>query len=106
MRWMIGSPMPGTLARPAGSCRGRTLAESVRPDSTTAMVSNHPVAVAAPDPLSVPPVLAAWLSVFRPRFTTPIWNRVLVPVAGAMLATGKRTVTQALCGRVRLRPQR
>ena len=38
----------------------------------------------------------AWLSVFRPCFTAPVWNRVLVLVAGAVLAPGKRTVTQAL----------
>jgi hypothetical protein len=34
--------------------------------------------------------------VFRPCFTTPVWNRVLVLVAGAVLAPGRRTVTQAL----------
>jgi hypothetical protein len=34
--------------------------------------------------------------VFRPCFTTPVWNRVLVLVAGAVLAPGKRTVTQVL----------
>jgi hypothetical protein len=33
---------------------------------------------------------------FRPCFSTPVWNRVLVLVAGAVLAPGKRTVTQAL----------
>ena len=51
---------------------------------------------AAPDLLLVPPVLAAWLSVFRPCFTAPVWNRILVLVAGAVLAPGKRTVTQVL----------
>ena len=40
--------------------------------------------------------LAAWLAVFRPCFTAPVWNRILVLVAGAVLAPGKRTVTQAL----------
>jgi hypothetical protein len=59
------------------------------------MASNCPGA-AAPDPLLIPPILAAWLSVFRPCFTAPVWNRVLVLVAGAVLAPGKRTVTQAL----------
>ena len=33
---------------------------------------------------------------FRPCFTAPVWNRILVLVAGAVLAPGKRTVTQAL----------
>jgi hypothetical protein len=60
------------------------------------MASHHPGAATAPDPQLVPPILAAWLSVFRPCFTAPIWRRVLVLVAGAVLAPGKRTVTQAL----------
>jgi hypothetical protein len=34
--------------------------------------------------------------VFRPCFTAPVWNHVLILVAGAVLAPGKRTVTQAL----------
>jgi hypothetical protein len=59
------------------------------------MESHHP-ATAAPDPHLVPPILAAWLSVFRSCFTTPVWNRVLVLVAGAVLAPGQRTVTQVL----------
>ena len=48
------------------------------------------------DPHLVPPILAAWLSVFRPCFNAPVWNRILVLVAGAVLAPGKRTVTQVL----------
>src|SRR3954470_4968346 len=43
-----------------------------------------------------PQVLTAWLSAFRDCFTAPVWNHVLVLVAGAVLAPGKRTVTQAL----------
>jgi hypothetical protein len=53
-------------------------------------------AATASDPHLIPPALAAWLSVFRCCFTAPVWNRVLVLVAGAVLAPGKRTVTQAL----------
>jgi DDE superfamily endonuclease len=34
--------------------------------------------------------------VFRCCFTTPVWTRVLVLVAGAVLAPGNRTVTQVL----------
>jgi len=60
------------------------------------MKANHPAAATAPHPHLVPPVLTAWLSVFRPCFTVPTWNHVLVLVAGAVLAPGKRTVTQAL----------
>jgi DDE superfamily endonuclease len=52
-------------------------------------------AAIAADPL-IPPILVTWLSVFRPCFTTPVWNRVLVLVTGAVLAPGKRTVTQVL----------
>jgi DDE superfamily endonuclease len=60
------------------------------------MESNPTGATAAPDPPLVPPILATWLLVFRPCFTAPVWERVLVLVAGAVLAPGKRTVTQAL----------
>ena len=60
------------------------------------MASHHPGAAMAPDPHLVPPILATWLSVFRPCFTAPVWNRILVLVAGAVLAPGKRTVTQVL----------
>jgi hypothetical protein len=60
------------------------------------MTSHAPSTSTAPDPHLVPPILAVWLAVFRPCFTTPVWNRVLVLVAGAVLAPGKRTVTQVL----------
>src|SRR6202035_2650997 len=43
-----------------------------------------------------PEILVSWLAVFRPCFTAPVWKHVLVLVAGAILAPGKRTVTQAL----------
>ena len=33
----------------------------------------------------IPPVLIGWLAVFRPYFTTPTWQHVLVLVAGAAL---------------------
>ena len=60
------------------------------------MASHHPGATTAPDPHLVPPILTTWLSVFRPCFTAQVWNRILVLVAGAVLAPGKRTVTQLL----------
>jgi DDE superfamily endonuclease len=44
----------------------------------------------------VPPVLAAWLAPFQGCFTAPVWQRVLVLVAGALLAPGERTVSAAL----------
>ena len=43
-----------------------------------------------------PQVLTVWLSGFRDCFTAPVWNHLLVLVAGAVLAPGKRTVSQAL----------
>jgi len=47
-------------------------------------------------PSLTPPILADWLSAFRCCFTAPVWAHVLVLVAGAVLAPGKRTVSQAL----------
>ncbi len=44
----------------------------------------------------VPQILVSWLAVFRSCFTAPVWQHVQVLVAGAILAPGKRTVTQAL----------
>ena len=44
----------------------------------------------------VPTILVCWLAVFRPCFTAPVWNHILVLVGGAVLAPGKRTVTQVL----------
>ena len=55
----------------------------------------HPRA-AAERPNPTPPLLAGWLVAFRDRFSAPVWSRVLVLVAGAVLAPGKRTVSQAL----------
>ena len=55
----------------------------------------HPgVAAARLNP--TPSVLAGWLAAFRGCFSAPVWSRVLVLVAGAVLAPGKRTVSQAL----------
>ena len=44
-------------------------------------------------PASVPEVLAAWMQPFAVYFTTAVWRHVLVLVAGALLAPGRRTVT-------------
>jgi hypothetical protein len=60
------------------------------------MATNPSGGAMAPESHLAPPVLAAWLAVFRPCFTAPVWNHVLVLVAGAVLAPGKRTVTQIL----------
>jgi hypothetical protein len=45
---------------------------------------------------AVPAILSTWLTVLRPCFTAPVWTRVLVLVAGAVLSPGGRTVSQAL----------
>ena len=59
------------------------------------MASHRPAAATASDPHLVPPVLLGWLSVFRPCFTAPVWNRILVGGwCGA--GSGQRTVTQVL----------
>ena len=43
----------------------------------------------------IPPVLIGWLAGFEPCFTAPTWQHVLVLVAGAVLAPGKRTITRS-----------
>ena len=97
MRWMIGpSVMTLMIERQAGRCRRRTLAAPARLDSAAGMVSHRPRAATAPDPPLIPPALAASLSVFRSCFTAPVWNHIQVLVAGAVLASGMRTVTRAL----------
>ena len=47
-------------------------------------------------PASVPEVLAAWMQPFAVYFTPAVWRHVLVLVAGALIAPGRRTVTAAL----------
>src|SRR3712207_4066536 len=47
-------------------------------------------------PASVPEVLAAWMRPFTVYFTSAVWRHVLVLVAGALLAPGRRTVTAEL----------
>src|SRR5271170_6199313 len=70
------------------------LARRGRLDSTDSMTQNRIESVT--DQPTVPPILLSWLAVFRPCFTAPVWNHILVLVGGAVLAPGKRTVTQAL----------
>jgi DDE superfamily endonuclease len=74
--------------------RRRSLAALSALDSTNAMKPH--CSPSAPPAGIVPPALVDWMSAFRDLLTAPVWNRVLVLVAGAVLATGKRTVSQAL----------
>src|SRR3954466_14003645 len=46
--------------------------------------------------VAVPALLVAWLAPFRDSFTAAVWPRVLVLVAGAVLAPGQRTGLAAL----------
>src|ERR1700686_2445771 len=71
-----------------------TLARRGRLDSTDSMTQNR--IESATEQHTVPAILLSWLAVFRPCFTTPVWKHILVLVGGAVLAPGKRTVTQAL----------
>ena len=79
---MSAGPCLGTLAL-AGHCDSKTRMTPKRTESSLA--ASH-----------VPAILVSWLAVFRPCFTAPVWNHILVLVAGTVLAPGKRTVTQAL----------
>jgi hypothetical protein len=48
-------------------------------------------------PSSAPPaILAQWMAPFAAFFTRPTWHNLLVLIAGAILAPGRRTVTSAL----------
>jgi hypothetical protein len=52
-----------------------------------------------PDAVSgdaVPQILRRWLQAWRPCFTAPSWEHVLVLVMGALLSPGKRTITSCL----------
>jgi hypothetical protein len=69
---------------------------AARLDSTDAMTKHRS---ASPSPAAaglVPPALVPLMTGFRGFFTAPVWDHVLVLVAGALLAPGKRTVSAAL----------
>jgi DDE superfamily endonuclease len=44
----------------------------------------------------VPPALVTLMEAFRGFFTAPVWDHVLVLIAGAVLTAGKHTVSAAL----------
>src|SRR5208283_4885948 len=71
-----------------------TLARFGDRDSKTLMTTELTESIPTASP--VPAILVSWLGMFRPCFSRRVWNHVLVLVAGAVLAPGKRTVTQAL----------
>ena len=53
----------------------------------------HPVSLGG---ARVPSLLGSWLAPFGDCFTAPVWQRVLILLAGAVLAPGQRTVSAAL----------
>ena len=58
------------------------------------MKQSHVTSSTSPDPL--PQRFVCWLEVFTDLFTRPTWSNVLVLLAGAILAPGRRTVTATL----------
>ncbi|MFS8057149.1 transposase [Rhizobium sp. BR 317] len=58
------------------------------------MTDHNENCVGSGDP--VPHILHQWLSSFRPWFTAPSWEHLLVLVMGAILSPGKLTVTSCL----------
>jgi len=73
------------------------LAARGRFDSTDSMTQDCiQIRPANDDARPLPPTLLTWLAPFRDCFTAPVWQRVLVLVAGAVLAPGQRTVSAAL----------
>jgi DDE superfamily endonuclease len=58
-------------------------------------MEQHPIRSSANGD-AVPELLRAWLGAFRPHFTGPTWENLLVLIMGALLAPGKRTVSACL----------
>jgi hypothetical protein len=63
------------------------------------MTHHHRSPDPSPSPATaaiVPPAIVSLMAAFRDFFTAPVWNHVLVLVTGAVLTTGKRTVSAVL----------
>jgi hypothetical protein len=63
------------------------------------MTHHHRSPDPSPSPTTaaiVPPVIVSLMAAFRDFFTAPVWDHVLVLVTGAILTTGKRTVSAVL----------
>lgn len=64
-----------------------------------AMTHAHRSPDPSPSPATaaiVPPAIVSLMAAFRDFFTAPVWDHVLVLVTGAVLTTGKRTVSAVL----------
>jgi hypothetical protein len=63
------------------------------------MTHHHRSCDPSPSPATgaiVPPAIVSLMAAFRGFFTAPVWDHVLVLVTGAVLTTGKRTVSAVL----------
>ncbi|MBO0756695.1 MAG: transposase [Bradyrhizobiaceae bacterium] len=63
------------------------------------MTHHHRSPDPSPSPATaaiVPPAIVSLMAAFRDFFTAPVWDHVLVLVTGAVLTTGKRTVSAVL----------
>jgi hypothetical protein len=63
------------------------------------MTHHHRSPDPSPSPATaaiVPPAIVSLMTAFRDFFTAPVWDHVLVLVTGAVLTTGKRTVSAVL----------
>jgi hypothetical protein len=64
-------------------------------DSNLAMTKHHRARESAAAK-AVPPVVASLMKPFRQFFTAPVWDHLLVLIAGMVLTPGKRTISAAL----------
>jgi hypothetical protein len=81
-------------------CRGRARTclkeERRRLDSTQAMTEHRSPSPSPAAASLVPPILVSFMAAFRGFFSAPVWDHVLLLVAGMVLTPGKRTVSAAL----------
>src|SRR3954449_8334799 len=102
MRWMIASVMPHHPIPYGARTVRRRVHSGVNDGGGHARVflpmipDPPPTPVCSGPAVAMPPLLAAWLAPFRDGFTAAVWPRVLVLVAGAVLAPRQRTVSAAL----------
>src|SRR5215211_6676842 len=96
MRWMIASVMPHYPIPHGARTVRRRVHSGVNGSGGHARVflpmtpDPPPTPVCSGPAVAMPPLLAAWLAPFRDGFTAAVWPRVLVLVAGAVLAPGQR----------------
>jgi hypothetical protein len=81
---------------PDSKCRELSLQNSddnfSQRDSNLAM-TQHRLSPTFAATKALPPVVASLMKPFREFFTAPVWEHLLILIAGMVLATGKRTVS-------------